>query len=402
MSANRARFIPDLLETHFEELEYLWGQRRNALTSAHLSLRNFIDLNDRVESHIQGLLAVRPYLPKFLAQRLHEEGRDGVFAAACPLLRLSDESISAKVLEIFATAQGQRLTGLQDAFSFCPAGLFAPSLRKILKQGESAQAVAAAVVLANQNLLDPATPRLMALLEDENPDLAVLAWLAISLCDPANIATAPVRPYKQGLLHDSPKVRSAAWKAAVWTGQAWVLPSLRKVAQQGEPIALNWLVAIGIPEDLPQISGLVVAMESKIDACVLLARYGHPKVLDLIGKWMVGDDIVLASAAGDAFERLTGVDIRGLRKTVPVAEDADVFQREFAPDVWLPDMNKAKVYWQQHKQILAGGTRWRRGVDLGGQCTLQTLTDIDLEARWDAYARAALTGKPLAAPPPIY
>ncbi|MCX7108939.1 MAG: hypothetical protein NTX45_02185 [Proteobacteria bacterium] len=401
MSANRARFIPDLLETHFEELEYLWGRRRAALTSALLTLRDFIDLNERVEAHIQGLLAVRAYLPKFLVQRLEEEGRDGVFAAACPLLRLSDADTTALLLDTFSTAQGSRLAGLRDAFGFAPAGLFAPNLRKVVMQGGPTHAVAAAGVLANQRLLDPATPRLMNLLEDEAPEVAELAWLAITLCDSANLSTAPVRPFKQGLLHDSPRVRSAAWRAAAWTRQSWALPSLRKLAGQGDRIALEWLVALGKPEDLQQIMELVFAMESKADGCELLARFGHPKVLDLIGKWMMGEDIVLASAAGDAFARLTGADIRGVRKTAPVAEDADEFTREFAPDVWLPDMNKAKAFWQQHKQTLAGGTRWRQGIDLGGECTLQTLIAVDLEARWDAYARAALAGRPLAAPPPI-
>ena len=156
MSANRARFIPDLLETHFEELEYLWGRRRAALTSALLTLRDFIDLNERVEAHIQGLLAVRAYLPKFLGQRLQEEGRDGVFAAACPLLRLSDADTTALLLDTFSTAQGPRLAGLRDAFGFAPAGLFAPNLRKVVMQGEPTHAVAAAGVLANQRLLDPA------------------------------------------------------------------------------------------------------------------------------------------------------------------------------------------------------------------------------------------------------
>jgi uncharacterized protein (TIGR02270 family) len=401
MSANRARFIPELLETHFEELEYLWARRRAALNSPVLTLRDFIDLNERVESHIQGLLAVRSDLPKFLGHRLEEEGRDGVFAAACPLLCLADAAMTARVLEAFLTAQGPRLAGLRDAFGFAPAGLFASSMRKALTQGEPEMAVAAAVVLANQRLLDPATHRLTALLENEVPDIAELAWLALSHCDSANLSAAPVRPYKLGLLHDSPRVRAAAWQAAAWTRQPWALPTLRKLAGEGDRVALDWLAVLGRPEDWPQIMGLVSALESKADGCALLARFGHPKVLDLIGKWMMGDDIVLASVAGEAFTRLTGFDIRGQRKTVPVTADADEFTREFAPDVWMPDMDKAKAYWQRHKQSLAHGTRWRQGIDLGGECTLQTLAEIDLEARWDAHARSALAGQPLAAPPPI-
>jgi uncharacterized protein (TIGR02270 family) len=402
MSAHRARFIPELLETHFDELEYLWARRCAALNSPVLTLRDLIDLNERVESHIQGLLAVRSDLPSFIAQRLEEEGRDGVFAAACPLLRLADTAITARVLEAFSTAQGPRLAGLRDALGFAPAGLFAPAMRKAVAQGEPAQAVAAAVVLANQRLLDPATYRLKALLENGVPEIAELAWLAITQCDSANLSAAPTRPYKLGLLHGSPRVRAAAWRAAAWTRQTWALPSLRKLAGQGgDSVALEWLAALGKPEDLPQIMGLVSTLESKADGCALLARFGHPKVLDLIGKWMTGDDIVLASAAGEAFTRLTGADIRGQRKTVPVTTDADEFTREFAPGVWMPDMDKAKAHWQRHKQTLAHGTRWRQGIDLGGECKLQTLAEIDLEARWDAHARAALAGKPLAAPPPI-
>lgn len=402
MSAPRARFIPDLLETHVEELEYLWGQRRTALCSKRQTLRDFVFLNERVEAHIQGLLAVPSALPALLKPRLAEEGRDGVFAAACPLLRLGDAGWTGEILASFAGAQGPRLAGLRDAFSFAPSAQFLGGMRQILDEGDPAHAAAAAVVLANQRLLDPTSSRLADLLLEDDPVAAEPAWLAASHADAYAASTAPKRPFKQGFSHADPKIRHAALRAAAWSGQALALTAARRLAGANDRIGLEWLAALGGPEDLPQVLSLVAGSVEKADGCSVLARYGHPGVLETLGRWMAGEDIALAAAAGEAFTLMTGSDVRGKRQTAPVADDADEFEREFAPLVWTPDLGKAQAWWREQGKSLATGNRWRRGKDVGGICPPQTLAELDLEARWDAAARAVLAGNPVASPPPIF
>jgi len=402
MNAPRARYIPDLLETHLEELEYLWGQRRSALYSRREALRDFAFLSERVEAHIQGLLAVPSALSALLKPKVAEEERDGVFAAACPLLRLADTNLTRELLAALASAQGPRLTGLRDAFSFSPSAPFLAGVRQILEQGEPPNAAAAAVVLANQRLLDPATPRLGKLLEDENPGLAESAWLAACHADAYAPSEAPSRPFKQGLSHADPKVRRAALQAAAWGRQAWTLTAARKLADAGDRVGFDGLAALGGPENVAPLLSHAAGLADKTEACPLLARFGHPGVIEALGRWMAGEDIALAAAAGEAFTLMTGFDVRGKRQTLPPPADADEFDREFLPLVWTPDLDKAKTWWHEQGKTLAGGTRWRRGMDLSGICPPQTLAELDLEARWDACARAALAGQPIASPPPIF
>ncbi len=402
MAAVRAQYIPELLEIHAEELEYLWGQRRAALHSSSYILRGFTDLTERVEAHIQGLLAIPSALPDLLLPRLHGDERDAVFAAACPLLRLSDSAMTARVLAAFAQAQGSALAGLRDALSFAPSGQFVMAMRQALESGEPAHAVAAAVILSNQRLLDPASPGLAGLLLDDNPEVAEYAWLAAAEADVRKLPSLQSRPYHQALAHGHPGVRKAVLYAAAWSGQAWVLPAARQLAAAHDPVGLTCLAALGQPEDLPALLQHITSLENPAEGYYLLARHGHPGSMESLGKGMASKDIALSAAAGEAFTLITGVDINGQRQQVPLGPEADEFEREFAELVWIPDMTKAKAYWQQHGKNLSSGTRWRQGINLEGVCNLQSLAEVDLQARWDACARAALAGSPATSPPPIY
>ena len=401
ISNTRARYIPELLETHVEELEFLWGQRRAALYSTSYNLRSFADLTERVEAHIQGLLAIPDVLVELLMPRLTCEDRDGVFAAACPLLRLGDPAITKQLLLVFANAQGAALAGLRDAFSFAPSGQFVMAIRELLELGDSAHAVAAAVILSNQRLLDPTSLRLSNLLQDENPDVVEYAWKAVTEADTRKPSNLP-RPYHQALAHTDPKVRQAVLFSAAWSRQAWLLPAVRQLAVAKDQMGMACLAALGQAEDLATLLTYTSNLTAQTEACYLLARFGHPGVMEVLGKGMVSPDKALAAASGEAFTLITGVDINGERQQLPVSPEADEFEQEFADLVWMPDITKAQAYWQQHGKRLSTGSRWRQGINLDGKVSVPTLAQIDLQARWDACARAAQSGYPLASPPPIY
>lgn len=398
----RARHIPDLLQVHLEELEFLWTRRRTALGSYELTVRDYTDLNERVEAHVQGLLAVPGALPELLLPRLAEGERDAIFAAACPLLRLGDRAHADTVTRRFASAQGAVLEGLRDALSAAPPALSIAAVQSQFDSGDAAHAAAAAVVLANHRLLKPAAPRLNALLNDEDAAIAELAWLAATAADVRDPVALEGRPFRGGFAHEAPRVRSAAMRAAAWTGQDWTVQAVIELAEQGDPAALSSLAALGGPDDFAVFAPLAAAVEDVEQRCLLLSRFGHPAALEQIAGWLDADDLVLAAAAGEAFTRITGADVRSHRKALPVAADADEFAKEFAPEVWVPDPARAQAYLHRFGAIIATGSRWRAGVDLGGECTPESLARVDLEARWDLCARAALARKSTVPPPPIH
>lgn len=116
MLAPRQRHIPALLQTHVEELAFVWGQRRDALSSRRHTLREYVELNERLEAHLQGVLvAPTSALSGPLQAQLVEPDRDGAFAAAYVMLRRAEPGISHGVVIEFSRAQGPALAGLRDA-----------------------------------------------------------------------------------------------------------------------------------------------------------------------------------------------------------------------------------------------------------------------------------------------
>ncbi len=403
MAVARARHITDLLQVHAEDLAFLWGQRREALVSPKHTLREFTELNERIEAHVQGLLVAEPAaLVAMLQPQLAAPDRDEAFAAACALLRLNESSATHSVVVEFSRASGPTLAGLRDALSFAPHTLFAAEMQSALDQAKPITAVSAAAVLANHRLLDSQSPRLALLLEDADPSVCELAWRAAAVADATAKHGTPKRQFKHALAHAAPAVRSAGWAAAAWSGQAHAMPLLRQVAAGGDAVALHWLAVLGSDEDAPLLQKAALAMDDAATRCALLARYGHPSALNALVRWMDPADVTLAVAAGDAFTRITGADIRGQRTTLPVPEDADEFTREMAPEVWLPDAGKARALMGQHGAEWAGGSRWCKGLRLDGETIGEILTQLDFEARWDAAARAAMEGWRLSAPAPVH
>jgi uncharacterized protein (TIGR02270 family) len=399
----RLRYIPDLLTTHLEEFEYLWGQRRLAMHSPRYFLRDFLHLNERLEAHIQGLLSVPSALPDLLLpQLLTAESRDSVFAAACPLLRLANAELTAQVIECFEQSDAKSAPGFRDAFSFAPVGQFVNTLKRILREGEPLQAAYAAAALANQRVLDHSNSALNALLLNENDLIATTAWHASIAVDCLSSSAELTRPYQQALLRPEANIRDVALKSAIWTRQAWIAPVFRQLASSGDSVALKWLAIIATGgEDGALIIAQSKLLENPQSCCDILVRFGHPGVLEVLRGWVASDDSLLASLSGEAFTRITAFDVRGERIQAPVSDSADDFDREFTSLIWTTDISKINNYLRQNSNLLKSASRWSRGMPLDGAVPAETLEAIDLQMRWDQLARNRLAGNLSYQPDPI-
>lgn len=406
MSSSRARHIPQLLDLHAEDLAFLWGQRRRALDSPEHTLRDFAQLSERIEAHIQGLL-VAP--PSALQQRFESVvgqdvvDRDDVLASAVAALRSGDASVARRVIVEFSRAGGAVLDGLRDAMGLAPAAVVADELRNALAHARPATAASAAAALANLRLLSSDAPGLARLLLDDDEAASALAWGAVAHADrPGQAVASAPRPYREALARKAPAVRHAVWAGAAWGGHFNALAALREAVRAGDPVAVHWLCVLGTADDAQLIGKTVMAWPEAGARCAALARFGHPAVLPTLVRWMEDADPVQAHAAGEAFSRITGADVQGERRTLPVAAQADDFEREMAPSVWIPDPAKAKRALERDGTAWNSGTRWCRGRQTdAASIDADTLAALDLQARWEAAARAALGGRRLSTPPPI-
>jgi uncharacterized protein (TIGR02270 family) len=402
MADARARHIADLLLVHAEDLAFLWGQRREALTSRRHTLREFNELNERIEAHLQGLLiAGSGALMELMQPQLASPDRDDAFAAAYALLRANHAEATQAVMIEFSRAADSTLGGLRDALSSVPLATSADNMRAALEHAKPDTAVAAAVVLANHRVLDAQSSRLAQLLEDNDPIVCALAWRAAAAADTGAPQFAAARPYRHSLTRAPPPVRHACWAAVAAAGRIQAMPLLRHTAAEGDTVALRWLAVLGDESDAASLQQSALAMNDVVAACDLLSRHGHPSALGKLLDWMEGE-APEAAAAGAAFTRLTGIDIRGQRVTLPVPDDADDFTREMAPDIWLPNTDQARIVMQRRGGEWAQATRWCQGFRVDGEVGRELLLQLDLEARWEVAARAAMNGRPVSGPAPVY
>ena len=104
-------FIPDIAEEHFEELQFLWSQRRNALRSAAYTMREMGMLEERIEAHAQGLLVLGDNLLEFVGKALDGDDAMPAFAAAYALLRLGTADAIAASARRVRRRRGQATAG---------------------------------------------------------------------------------------------------------------------------------------------------------------------------------------------------------------------------------------------------------------------------------------------------
>lgn len=394
----RARFIPELLVTHAEELSFLWERRCRVLYSPLALVREIGDLAERMEAHVQGLRVAPDAALELLRPQLCDCGRGESFAAAYGILR-GGAAGAAVVQDAFAAAKGESLNGIGDAMCMAHRVIDPDWLTVMVAQADAAVAVAAAGVLAAQARLDPALPRLATLLTDDDPAICAAAWRIVARADPV---TCPVpRPFIEGMNHEQADVRSAAVGAALWRAEPWAVGGIRKIAQDGDEVGWQWLSAVGGASDLPQIAQAIGELKRGTGRLALAGRFGHPSLLPRVVDEMTTTDVATAASAGAVFARITGFNVQGWRATLPVGADADEFDREFAEQVWLPDATKASRLLQAHRQRWDAGVRWCQGREISTRLDRDSQLCIDLQSLWDFGARGALSGvRPFSLPCP--
>ncbi|MCA9139367.1 MAG: hypothetical protein KDB00_21480, partial [Planctomycetales bacterium] len=80
--------ILDILTEHLEEIEFLWSQRTEAIRSPDYSVRELLELDDRIDAHLQGLLVGGEHCVEFAVPLLQEGDRFMAFAGAWCLAQI--------------------------------------------------------------------------------------------------------------------------------------------------------------------------------------------------------------------------------------------------------------------------------------------------------------------------
>lgn len=388
------KFLPDIVEEHFEELAFLWGQRRNALRSPRYVPRDLDRLEKRIEAHLQGLLIAADELVEFVRPGLEGDDADEAFAAGFGLLRSKIPGGADKVWEAFASATGPRADGLAEAFAHGPADMLLPRLQDAVTSLSPSLSVAAAEALALRGRLRPDSRSQDAWLASEVPAVRHKAWRVAAL---SGLPQSRI-VWERGLSDPDHAVRAGTREAALWCRQAWALDDVRRIrrpAADADLDAMYLVGATGDAADLERVLAWVKDPGTGPRRFRLIGALGHPGGIDVLLHAMAGLDLAAAAFAGQAFTKITSEDIDSGRRTVlPPADgkEPDEFEAEFLDELPLPDERKARIAWEKRRAELEKGTRWCRGHDLTRDPSPEALDALDRESLWEARLRGALAG----------
>lgn len=169
------------IEEHFEELQMLWELRRSAVADPDYDLAGLVELDERIEAHVDGLVLSEQHSRAFLLENLGGS-ESSVFAAAYVLLRLRDDQCAQQVINALLTAEEHPIVAaVRDALSLGPNEFTRRPLTALLDSSNRKAAVAAAYALAFHGKLMPSHPALGRLLTDADATVCHVAWQVVSL-----------------------------------------------------------------------------------------------------------------------------------------------------------------------------------------------------------------------------
>jgi len=386
-------FIPAIAEQHYEELQFLWTQRRQALHSAAYTMREMTRLEERIEAHVQGLLVLGEHLSDFVAPGLASSDEMAAFAAAYALLRSGTEKALERVRDALLSAEGPRLEGVREALAHGPAQPLIALLQSLFTSAAPPLAVAAGEALAFHRALQLSAEQLTPLLRDEAPAVRRGAWRIAAYY----AVGLPPAVYDIALRDDDPGVKAAALTAAAWNGYGGWLTHCRALADAPQPDGVSgiaMLAAVLPPQEYRAVTALAALPAFGPERHQIAAAFGHPVMIDFLLAEMESADPATAAGAGAAFSRMLGVAVEsGRRAAVPPSDGrvVDAFEAEFLDEVQLPDVPRAREHWERVRPGLAHATRVAHGVDVSGGIDRATFGLLDMASRRELCLRARLT-----------
>jgi uncharacterized protein (TIGR02270 family) len=391
-AAPRLTYIPDLVEEHFDELQFLWTHRRAALRSPSYTERRLAALEDRIEGHAQGMTVIGDRLVVFVQAALLGDEELPAFGAAFALLRLGTPDALAQVANALAEAHGPRLDGLADALANGLAKPLTPQLTSLFLSGSPPVAAAAGLALAFHGVVTPVAQHLERILRADGPATRAAGWRTAGYCG----VSIPNEWYHAGLSDDDSSVKRAAREAAAWNSSPVFLPHCRTLAANPTPETIDAIVtfaAVASPEDYRLIGFVASNSAGGPDRFRIVSSFGHPYFVELLIQEMSNPDPAAAVAAGVAFSKMTGRDVESNQRAKVSADGkppADDFEAEFQDEVFLPDPDLARKHWQELAPALSRSPRICRGMDVSQPLSREQFAALDMESRWEYCLRMRL------------
>lgn len=366
LSTGTLQEIPRVLAEYLE-VESLYDQRRNLLQGSTGTLTQLLQLDLRIDSHLDGLRIGDPY-GKLLTEALESPSAGLIFLATVRTLE-SKNTPRLKQLLALAETDIDWQQGLLDAFSWVPLSFTQPLLPHLLA-ASSAFFRRVGLHLYRQHQIHADTEFERALTQADTPTRleALNAVGEIGLLD--------LLPHCLSLLeHKEDSLRFAAARACLLLGERQrTLPVLSQLAttdSDHQTRALSLLTAFLPPDQAHAfLSHLASQTQNRRLLIQAAGELGDPANIPALLRLMQED--TLSRIAAQAFCLITGIDLieLNLDQAAPAdfsagpTDDPNDPDTSSDPDESLPWPNRAELeqWWSQHSQHFTPRTRYLAGL----------------------------------------
>ncbi len=367
----------DIVEEHFDELDFLWEQREANLFTPDWRLRDLAWHEERAEAHLDGLRIAETWAIELARPRLASGETAAALASALVLCADASGAHLAPVITALRTADPAVVDGIRRALRHgVPTPLW-PVLRELAAGRDPSRAAAALDVLAFVRADDVDGSEL---LRDTRGPALELVFAAVG-----RRGTFDAAALQHGLEQAEPRTRRAALRAAASCGIATLVEACRAAATRPtdpDPEAVAMLGALGEPADEAILRAALERPELARAAVGALGALGRTTAVPLLIE--LARDDALGVAAALAYQRITGFrDAFGEKPWPPpaVAEGED--ENEELP----PDPDAIAGDWRRCESRLTKDRSWQFGTEIPGDRLPASFDDLPLHARADVYWR---------------
>lgn len=370
--------IPDIISQHMEEAIFLWLLRKTAIEKPPYDLSSLVELDNRLEAHLDGLRIAGNEGWEICKQELKWEEAGEVFTAAYLAFESDDALRIHEVLEV-GSVEPELCRGIISALGWLPFEQGA----KYTSQFQTAEAANLRYIGLAAHAIHRQEPgqALIEALQSEGTLLKARALKAVG-----ELGRRDLIAYLQASFRDENSKCHfyAAWSAAL-LGDAYACPILQAIAQSDSPyceeatkMALRRLplkTAQGWLKELSQNE------EYLRQAIIGAGALGDPAIIPWLFEMMTVPEH--ARVAGEAFTMITGVDLayEDLEGEWPdgfeagPTEDPEDENVAMDPDEDLPwpAPELIQKWWASNKKNFQNGTRYLVGKPIATDSLQQVL-----------------------------
>lgn len=377
----RPAVMLDILEEHFEELDFLWEQREGVIFAPDWTLKELAELEERAEAHLDGLRLGAGHSVDLARPGLAGKERGLATAAAFTLMAMSSPELEGEVLLALSQASTpEARDGIRIALRHSDVSRLADSLVKLASAGEPVVRAAAADVMAFHRMAPP--PRLLDLLGIPDPEVRRL------LCGAIGRFGGPwsIDPLETALRGDDRAIAEAALETSARLGVPDLAGICRKAATKSpspSPEALRFLGVLGGVNDLPLLESCLGRPDFAGAALQGIGALGSARAIPALLQTM--ENPLMARASGAAFVRITGARNIEADKPLPPPPDLPEDEVDFRDNTNPPDPGRAKAWWEKEKGRFAPEGRWQAGRDVAKEPLGEAFKELPLACRRDIY-----------------